>query len=396
MRVGLLTREFPPEVYGGAGVHVDFLVRELRATAGVEVDVHCFGAPREGATAHAVPPQLDGANAALQTLGVDLAIVDAVRGRDILHSHTWYANLAGHLGSLLYDVPHVVTAHSLEPRRPWKAEQLGGGYALSSWAERTAYAEAHAIVAVSAGMRTDILACYPFLDPSRVHVIRNGVDTDDYWPDPATDALDRFGIDRDRPYVVFVGRITRQKGVPHLIRAAARVDPAAQVVLCAGAPDTPALGAEVAALVDELSGQRTGVHWIPDMLPREEIRQLLSHAAVFVCPSIYEPLGIVNLEAMACETAVVASATGGIVEVVADGDTGLLVPLELDEATHDPRDPRAFAHAIAERLNALVADPDRAAEMGRAGRRRAVERFAWPAIAEQTAALYRELAAARA
>ncbi|MDQ3456262.1 MAG: glycogen synthase [Actinomycetota bacterium] len=384
MRVGLLTREFPPEVYGGAGVHVDFLVRELRATAGVEVDVHCFGAPREGATAHAVPPQLDGANAALQTLGVDLAIVDAVRGRDILHSHTWYANLAGHLGSLLYDVPHVVTAHSLEPRRPWKAEQLGGGYALSSWAERTAYAEAHAIVAVSAGMRTDILACYPFLDPSRVHVIRNGVDTDDYWPDPATDALDRFGIDRDRPYVVFVGRITRQKGVPHLIRAAARVDPAAQVVLCAGAPDTPALGAEVAALVDELSGQRTGVHWIPDMLPREEIRQLLSHAAVFVCPSIYEPLGIVNLEAMACGTAVVASDVGGIPEVVDDGVTGLLVHYDGDE-------PAAFEAGLAEALNQLLAEADRRRAMGEAGLARAVGEFGWPAVATQTVALYESL-----
>jgi len=384
MRVGLLTREFPPEVYGGAGVHVDFLVRELRATAGVEVDVHCFGAPREGATAHAVPPQLDGANAALQTLGVDLAIVDAVRGRDILHSHTWYANLAGHLGSLLYDVPHVVTAHSLEPRRPWKAEQLGGGYALSSWAERTAYAEAHAIVAVSAGMRTDILACYPFLDPSRVHVIRNGVDTDDYWPDPATDALDRFGIDRDRPYVVFVGRITRQKGVPHLIRAAARVDPAAQVVLCAGAPDTPALGAEVAALVDELSGQRTGVHWIPDMLPREEIRQLLSHAAVFVCPSIYEPLGIVNLEAMACGTAVVASDVGGIPEVVDDGVTGLLVDYDVD-------DPAAFEAGLAEALNQLLAEADRRRAMGEAGLARAVGEFGWPAVGAQTVALYESL-----
>ncbi len=392
MRVGLLTREFPPEVYGGAGVHVDFLVRELRATAGVEVDVHCFGAPREGATAHAVPPQLDGANAALQTLGVDLAIVDAVRGRDILHSHTWYANLAGHLGSLLYDVPHVVTAHSLEPRRPWKAEQLGGGYALSSWAERTAYAEAHAIVAVSAGMRTDILACYPFLDPSRVHVIRNGVDTDDYWPDPATDALDRFGIDRDRPYVVFVGRITRQKGVPHLIRAAARVDPAAQVVLCAGAPDTPALGAEVAALVDELSGQRTGVHWIPDMLPREEIRQLLSHAAVFVCPSIYEPLGIVNLEAMACETAVVATATGGIPEVVVDGQTGRLVPIEqVGDGSGRPLDHERFVADLGAALVEAVSDVEGTAAMGRAGRVRAVEAFSWDTIAQATRDLYASL-----
>ncbi|MBA3523084.1 MAG: glycogen synthase, partial [Geodermatophilaceae bacterium] len=238
MRVGLLTREFPPDVYGGAGVHVDFLIRELRATGDVDVDVHCFGEPREGATAHRVPTDLAGTNWALQTIGVDLAMVDASIGVDLLHSHTWYTNLAGHMGSLLYDVPHVVTAHSLEPRRPWKAEQLGGGYALSSWAERTAYRSADAIVAVSDGMRRDILDCYPFLDPARVHVIRNGVDTADYWPDVDTTAMDRIGIDPDRPMVLFVGRITRQKGVPHLVRAAHALHPDAQVVLCAGAPDT--------------------------------------------------------------------------------------------------------------------------------------------------------------
>jgi len=359
MRVGLLTREFPPEIYGGAGVHVDFLVRELRAT-GVDVDVHCFGTPREGATAHAVPAGLLTANPAVQTFGVDLSIVEAVAGCDVLHSHTWYANLAGHLGSLLYGVPHVLTAHSLEPRRPWKAEQLGGGYALSSWAERTAYAGAHAIVAVSDGMRTDILDCYPFLDPGRVHVIRNGVDTGDYWPDPAVDVLERFGIDRDRPYVVFVGRITRQKGVPHLIRACAGLDPEAQVVLCAG------------------------VHWIPDMLPRGQIRQLLSHAAVFACPSIYEPLGIVNLEAMACGTAVVASAVGGIPEVVDDGVTGLLVPYAAEDAD-------AFERGLADALNRLLADPDRRQAMGTAGRQRAVVEFGWPAVAAQTVALYESL-----
>ncbi len=382
MRVGLLTKEFPPDVYGGAGVHVDFLVRELRSEPGIDIDVHCFGAPREGATAHEVPAELLGTNPALQTLGVDLAIADAVIGCDVLHSHTWYANLAGHLGAMLYDVPHVITAHSLEPRRPWKAEQLGGGYALSSWAERTAYRDADGIIAVSDGMRADILDCYPFLDPGRVHVVRNGIDTADYWPDPGTDVLDRLGIGTDRPYVVFVGRITRQKGVPHLIRAAAAVDPAAQIVLCAGAPDTPQLGAEVAALVAELSEHRSGVHWIADMLPRADIRQLLSRATVFCCPSVYEPLGIVNLEAMACATAVVASDVGGIPEVVADGRTGLLVH-------YDERDPDGFEAGLAEALNRVLADPAVAESMGAAGRASAVDEFGWPAVAARTVEVYR-------
>ncbi len=380
MRVGLLTKEFPPDVYGGAGVHVDFLVRELRST--VDVDVHCFGAPREGATAHQVPADLVGTNAALQTIGVDLSIVDDVIGCDILHSHTWYANLAGHLGSLLYDVPHVLTAHSLEPRRPWKAEQLGGGYALSSWMERTAYRAAHGIIAVSEGMRRDILDCYPFLDSDRVHVVRNGVDTTDYWPDPDTGVLDRLGIDPDRPYVAFVGRITRQKGVPHLIRAAAAVNPNAQIVLCAGAPDTVQLGSEVSALVDGLSRHRTGLQWIPEMLPREEIRQLLSHAAVFCCPSVYEPLGIVNLEAMACGTAVVASDVGGIPEVVDDGTTGLLVH-------YDEQDPAGFEAGLADALNRVLDDPALAESMGAAGRARAVGEFGWSAVAARTVEVYR-------
>ena len=384
MRVGLLTREYPPEVYGGAGVHVDFLVRELRSIVDVDVDVHCFGASREGATAHQVPADLVGTNPALQTIGVDLAIADSVIGCDILHSHTWYANLAGHLGSMLYDVPHVVTAHSLEPRRPWKAEQLGGGYALSSWAERTAYRAAHAIIAVSDGMRLDILDCYPFLDPQRVHVVRNGIDTADYWPDPDTDVLERLGVDPDRPSVIFVGRITRQKGVPHLIRAAATVDPNAQIVLCAGAPDTPQLGAEVAVLVEELSARRSGVRWIAEMLPREDIRQLLSHAAAFCCPSVYEPLGIVNLEAMACGTAVVASDVGGIPEVVDDGTTGLLVH-------YDEQDLAGFEAALAAALNRVLADPALATSMGAAGRARAVGEFGWPAVAARTVQIYQAL-----
>jgi starch synthase len=327
-------------------------------------------------------------------MSIDLTMAAASEGADLVHSHTWYANLGGHLAKLVHDVPHVATVHSLEPLRPWKAEQLGGGYALSSFCERTGLEAADAVVAVSRGMREDLLAAYPAIDPGRVEVIYNGIDTEEYAPDPRTEALERHGIDPDVPTVVFVGRITRQKGLPHLLRAAAELDPAAQLVLCAGAPDTPEIGAEVRALVEDLQARRGNVIWIEAMLPRPEVIQILSHAAVFACPSIYEPLGIVNLEAMACETAVVATATGGIVEVVQDGVTGLLVPFEpRDDGTREPRDPEAFAHAIADRLNALVGDPERARRMGRAGRERVVERFAWPAIAEQTAALYRRLAA---
>ncbi|CAN5379823.1 glycogen synthase [soil metagenome] len=380
MRVGLLTKEFPPEIYGGAGVHVNFLVRELRSTVDLERAVHCFGAPRPDATAHQVPDSLRAANPAVQTLGVDLSMVAAVAGYDVLHSHTWYANLAGHLGSLLYGVPHVLTAHSLEPRRPWKAEQLGGGYALSSWAERTAYEGAAAVIAVSDGMRRDVLACYPALDPARVHVVRNGIDTAAYFPDPETDVLDRLGI--DRPYVLFVGRITRQKGLAHLVRAAARVDPGARIVLCAGAPDTAELGAEIEGLVQDLHVSRGGIVWIREMLPREQLRQLLGHAAVFCCPSVYEPLGIVNLEAMACGTAVVASDVGGIPEVVEDGVTGRLV-------RYDGQHPAGFETELADALNAVLADPAGCAAMGRAGRERAVAEFGWDAVAERTVEVYR-------
>jgi starch synthase len=310
-----------------------------------------------------------------------------------VHSHTWYANFGGHLAKLLYGIPHVATAHSLEPLRPWKAEQLGGGYALSMFCERTAIENADAVIAVSRGMGDDILACYPAVDPDRVHVIYNGIDTEEYSPDPRTDVLERHGVDPGRPSVVFVGRITRQKGVEHLLEAAGSFDPAAQLVLCAGAPDTPELGAEVARRVDGLKAQRDGVIWIDEMLPKPDIIQLLSHATVFACPSIYEPLGIVNLEAMACEAAVVATATGGIVEVVVDGETGLLVPFEpSNDGVRTPVDPPGFAAAIAERVNALVRDPERAEAMGKAGRQRVLEHFAWPAIAEQTAALYRQVA----
>jgi starch synthase len=377
LRVALLTREYPPEVYGGAGVHVAYLARELASL--VDVTVHCQGADRPGAVAHRPWDHLAGANPALGVMSADLSMTAAAGSADVVHSHTWYANLAGHLAALLYGVPHLVTVHSLEPLRPWKAEQLGGGYALSSWCERVAVESAAAVVAVSAGMRDDVLGAYPAVSPDRVRVIRNGIDTAEYAPDPATDVLDAYGVAPDRPSVIFVGRITRQKGVPVLLRAAAALDPAAQLVLCAGQPDTAELAAEVEALVADLRAARSGVIWIPEMLPKRAVIQLLSHATVFACPSLYEPLGIVNLEAMACGTAVVASAVGGIPEVVSDGETGLLVP---------PDDPGALAGA----LNALIADPAHATALGRAGRERAVAEFGWQAVAEQTAALYAELA----
>jgi starch synthase len=389
VKVGLLTREYPPDVYGGAGVHVEFLARELRSL--VDVAVHCWGdgadSPDNGVTRHQAPSALKGANDALRTFSVDLAMAAALEGRDLVHSHTWYANLAGHLSKLLYGIPHVLTAHSLEPLRPWKAEQLGGGYALSSWAERTAMESADAVVAVSDGMRADILGCYPALDPDRVHVIRNGIDTSTYRPDPRTDVLSRIGIDPQRPYVLFVGRITRQKGVPHLLRAARDLDPAAQLVLCAGAPDTPALDREFRGLFDELNAVRGGVHWIPAMLPRPAVVQLLSHAAVFACPSVYEPLGIVNLEAMGCGTPVVASAVGGIPEVVEDGVTGLLVP-------YDEQDTGAFEAGLAQALNRLLGDRAEAERMGTAGRDRAVREFGWDTVARRTVDLYRTVLAA--
>jgi alpha-maltose-1-phosphate synthase len=382
MKVAVLTREYPPSIYGGAGVHVDFLTRELRRL--VEVDVHCFGEPRQGATAHQPPPSLDGANPALRTIGTDLDMVHAVAGAEIAHSHTWYANLAGHLAGLLYGIPHILTAHSLEPRRPWKAEQLGGGYQVSSWVEEVAYRGADAIIAVSRGMRADVLDAYPFIDPDKVHVIYNGIDTALYRPVTETSALDTHGVDRSRPYLLFVGRITRQKGLPHLLRAAHRMDPAAQLVVCAGEPDTPELEAEVTAEIEALRAERSGVVWITGMLPREELLQLLSHATVFCCPSVYEPLGIVNLEAMACQVPVVASAVGGIPEVVEEGVTGLLVPYAEDAAD-------AFEAGLADRVNELVADPDRAKAMGVAGRERAQTEFGWDTVARRTVDLYQSL-----
>jgi starch synthase len=392
VKVALLTREFPPDVYGGAGVHVEYLARELGRLE--ELTVHAWGEDREGAVGHRAWDALAGDAphlSALRAMSIDLSMTAGAEGAELVHSHTWYANLAGHLSKLTYDIPHVATVHSLEPLRPWKAEQLGGGYALSSWCERVALESADAVIAVSEGMRRDVLEAYPALDPDRVRVIYNGIDAEQYRPDRGTDVLERWGVDASAPSVVFVGRITRQKGVPYLVEAALQVDPAAQIVLCAGAPDTPEIAEEVRSGVERLRAERGGVIWIEEMLPKSDVIQLLSHATVFACPSIYEPLGIVNLEAMACETAVVASAVGGIVEVVDDGVTGLLVPLDIEPGSLQPRDRAGFVAGLAAGINELVRDADRAAEMGRAGRERAVERFAWPAIAEQTSALYRSL-----
>jgi alpha-maltose-1-phosphate synthase len=376
LRVALLTREYPPEVYGGAGVHVTYLARELADL--VDLTVHCIGADRPGAVAHRPWDELGGANPALQAISADLSMAAAVAG-DLVHSHTWYANLAGHLASLLHGIPHVVTVHSLEPLRPWKTEQLGGGYALSSWCERVAVESAAAVIAVSAGMRQDVLAAYPAVPAERVRVIRNGIDTAEYAPDPATDVLERHGVDPGRPSVIFVGRVTRQKGLQVLLRAGEGIDREAQLVICAGHADTAELEAEVAGLARELVASRSQVIWLAGMLAKREVTQLLTHASVFACPSLYEPLGIVNLEAMACGTAVVASRVGGIPEVVADGQTGLLVPAG---------DPAALAGAI----NTLLRDPARAAAMGAAGRARAIADFGWPSVAAQTASLYAELA----
>ncbi|MDT5026661.1 MAG: alpha-maltose-phosphate synthase, partial [Micromonosporaceae bacterium] len=355
-RVDLLTREYPPDVYGGAGVHVEYLAQNLRPLT--QVRVHCFGEPRPvpGVFAYREPSGLDNANPALRTIGVDLEMAAGCAGTDVVHSHTWYANLAGHVAKLLHGVPHIVTAHSLEPLRPWKAEQLGGGYALSSWCERTALEAADAVIAVSAGMMRDVLSAYPALSPDRVRVVHNGIDTVEYSPDRGTDVLDRLGIDPGKPSVVYVGRITRQKGLPYLLRAARDIPGEAQLVLLAGAPDTPEIAAEVEGLADELRKRRGNVIWVQEMLPKPEVIQVLTHATVFVCPSIYEPMGIVNLEAMACETAVVATATGGIPEVVADGESGLLVPIA--QATDGrPLDPDRFVRDLAVAINELLADP---------------------------------------
>ena len=394
MRVDVLTKEYPPTIYGGAGVHVNELVRALRSRGDVEVLVRAFGPPRveQGTTGYADLPELAGANAVLATMGVDLTIAADTAGTDLLHSHTWYANFAGHVGAILQGVPHVVSAHSLEPMRPWKAEQLGGGYRLSSWIERTSYEAAAAVIAVSAGMRQDVLRSYPSVDPARVHVVHNGIDSELWQPLDDPDTCRRLGMDPDRPAVTFVGRITRQKGLPYLMRAARDLDPAAQLVLCAGAPDTPEIKAEVEGLLAELRETRDGVVWIPEMLPREEVQALLTASTVFACPSVYEPLGIVNLEAMACELPVVATATGGIPEVVVDGETGWLVPIvQVQDGSGTPVEPERFVADLAAALNDAVSDPDRARRMGLAGRQRAVDSFSWATIGDRTMEVYRQV-----
>jgi alpha-maltose-1-phosphate synthase len=387
MRVAMMTREYPPEVYGGAGVHVTELVAQLRKLC--EVEVHCMGAPRQGAIVAQPDPALRGANPAMATLSADLVMANAALEATVVHSHTWYTGLAGHLAALLYGIPHVLTAHSLEPLRPWKAEQLGGGYRVSSWAERTAIEAADAVIAVSSGMRDDVLSTYTALDPNRVHVVRNGIDTDVWFPaEPTTgeSVLDELGLDLDKPIVAFVGRITRQKGVAHLVAAAHHFSPEAQLVLCAGAPDTPQIAAEVTEAVQTLSRARGGVFWVREMLAIGKIREILSAATVFVCPSVYEPLGIVNLEAMACATAVVASDVGGIPEVVTEGETGLLVHYDAD-------DPSGFEMRLADAVNSLIADTDKAKQFGTAGRQRCIDEFSWAHIAEQTLEIYRKVCA---
>ena len=406
MRVDLLTREYPPHVYGGAGVHVLELAKVLRERI-ADLRVHAFDGPRAvggpgadpGVTGHADLAELADANPALKTLGVDLAIADATSGADLVHSHTWYANFAGHLSALLNDVPHVISAHSLEPLRPWKAEQLGGGYRVSSFVERTAYEAATAIVAVSEGMREDILRCYPAIDPERVRVIHNGIDLEK-WRAPRTQeelerqerVLKEHGIDPQRRTVVFVGRITRQKGLPHFLRAARLLPDDVQIVLCAGAPDTPEIAAEVEGLVSELRRSRTGVVLITEMLPQPEVAAILDAATVFITPSVYEPLGIVNLEAMALGLPVVGTATGGIPDVIVDGQTGYLVPIDqVNDGTGTPLDPRRFEEDMAERLTAVLDDAALAARMGAAGLARARDLFSWEAIGDATAALYAEL-----
>jgi starch synthase len=393
MRVDLLSREYPPEVYGGAGVHVTELVRSLRKQK-VDVRVRAFGMLRDekDVASYLVPADLAKANPALATLGVDLQMARDIEGADVVHSHTWYANAAGHIASLLYGIPHVVTAHSLEPLRPWKAEQLGGGYRLSSWLEQTAFEGAAKIIAVSEGMSRDILRSYPSLDPSRVEVVYNGIDLDAWKPNPDEEIIRGLGIDPNRPSVVFVGRITRQKGLPYLLRAAALLPPEVQLVLCAGAPDTPEILEEVREGVAALQLLRTGVVWIDRLLGQTELRAVLTSATTFVCPSIYEPLGIVNLEAMACGIAVVGTATGGIPEVVEDGVTGRLVPIEqATDGTGTPIDPDRFVADLAATLTEVVSNPKLARKMGAAGRTRAETMFSWDKIAQRTKEIYNSL-----
>ena len=381
-RVGLVTKEWPPQVYGGAGVHAVQLTQALRELAGVSVDVHCFGGVREdGAFGYSTPASFADANPAVQAIATDLEIANNLQNVNVIHSHTWYVNMAGHFGSLLHGIPHVITAHSLEPLRPWKADQLGGGYQISSWAEKSAYESADAIIAVSDGMRADVLAAYPNVDPAKVVTIRNGVDVDRFKPTTDTALLAELGI--TNRYAIFVGRITRQKGLAHLLRAWQNVPAEYGLVLAAGSPDEETIGNEVKGLIEELQKTRSNVIWIPEMLPHEKLCALLTSADLFICPSIYEPLGIVNLEAMACETAVLATRVGGIPEVVADGSTGKLVDYSGDGAT--------LESDLSTAIIQLMKEPALLKQYGEAGRKRAAAEFGWPAVARATLALYQSL-----
>lgn len=382
-RIGIVTKEWPPQVYGGAGVHVVQLTEALRKLTDVQVDVHCFGGARsDGAFGYATPTEFADANPALQAIATDLAIAQNLGEVDVVHSHTWYANMAGHTSSLLYGIPHIVSAHSLEPLRPWKAEQLGGGYKISSWAEQTAYEAAAAIIAVSDGMRGDVLKAYPNVDPSKVVTIRNGVDVNRFAPNTDTSVLSEYGI--TGRYAMFVGRITRQKGLAHLLRAWKNVPDSYGLVLAAGSPDEPTIGNEVAELIAELQKSRKNVWWIKEMLPHDKLTAALTHADLFLCPSIYEPLGIVNLEAMGCETAVLASRIGGIPEVVSHGHTGELVD-------YNENDIVGFESSIAEAATRLMSDPELLQRYGKAGRQRAATEFGWDAVAATTLNLYQSV-----
>ena len=399
MRVGLFTREYPPLVYGGAGVHVDYLSRELARQ--IDVEVHCWGSQNSDEGRLRVrgsepwPEITNGTDGkfkgALEAFSLNLTQIKALEGIDVVHTHTWYVSMAGYLAKKLYGMPFVLTTHSLEPLRAWKAEQLGSGYAMSSWMERTAILDADAIIAVSQGTKADILRAYPDVDPARIHVIYNGIDLAEYQKTEDTTALREYGVELDRPYVLFVGRITRQKGVTHLVDAIRYMPPETQVVLCAGAPDTPEIATELREKVERARKDHPHIVWIEKMVTRKETIQLYSHARVFCCPSVYEPFGIINLEAMACRAPVVASATGGIKEVVVDGETGYQVPFEQDPVTSFPRDPEKFARDLGDRITELFNDPARCRQFGDAGRRRVEERFSWTAIAHQTVELYQSL-----
>jgi starch synthase len=395
----LFTREYPPQVYGGAGVHVDYLSRELAKE--IEVEVHCWGpqqADQGRLHVRGAEPWAEISNGtegkfkgALEALSLNLTQVKALDGIDVVHTHTWYVSMAGYLAKKLYSVPFVLTTHSLEPLRAWKAEQLGSGYAMSSWMERTAILDADAIIAVSQGTKTDILRAYPEVDPDRIHVIYNGIDLAEYQKTEETKALVDYGVDPAVPYLLFVGRITRQKGVTHLVDAIRHLPADTQVVLCAGAPDTPEIAAEMRKKVQDAQQHHKRIVWIEKMVTKREAIQLYSNARVFCCPSVYEPFGIINLEAMACRVPVVASATGGIKEVVVEGKTGYLVPFDQDPVTSFPRDPETFARVLASRSSELMADPEKCQRFGEAGRRRVEEQFSWTAIAHQTIELYERL-----